>query len=328
MLDFKPDLLNILKSKKNILVATHVHPDGDAAGSSLGLVTSLRKNGATVNLALSTEIGERFIPFFDGETVLSPGEVDKSYDLAIILDIGSEDRTGFSDVIRNIGCPIVNIDHHATNKGFADYDHVDTSASSACQIVFYLLEAAELPLDAEVASKLYLGLITDSRHFQNSNVCPMTFYAAARLLETGMNHTPIIKRLTQSRTYLDLKVLGIGLTNFKTTADGKIAYSVLTQDEIQALGANHRHAWSAGLFGYLISLGPALVAICLVEAEDGRVFCEFRAKDGFDVSRVALHFGGGGHRSASGCSQFKPIAQFRDEVLAKTEKNLNEYLNS
>ena len=328
MLEFKPDLLNILKTKKNVLITTHAHPDGDATGSMLGLALSLRKNGARVDTALSTEIGERFIPFFEGENVLKPGAIGKSYDLAVILDIGSEERTGFSDSIRNLNCPIVNIDHHATNDGFADFDHVDTSASSACQIIYYLLVAADLPLDAEVAEKLYLGLITDSRHFQNENVCPGTFYAAAGLRETGMNAQPIIKRLTQARTFLDLKVLGVGLTNFRTAADGQIAYAVLTRDELEALGATHRHAWSAGLFGYLISLASAIVALCIVEGEDGRVFCEFRAKDGFDVSRIAVHFGGGGHRGASGCSQFKPVPQFLSEVLSKTEENLKEYLNS
>ncbi len=328
MLDFKPELLKILKTKKNVLITTHVHPDGDAAGSMLGLAASLRKNGARVDMALSTEIGERFTPFFQGEDVLKPGAVGKSYDLAVILDIGSEERTGFSDLIRNLKCPMINIDHHATNEGFADYDHVDTSASSTCQIVYYLLVAADMPMDADVAEKLYLGLITDSRHFQNSNVCSETFYAAAHLFDTGINHTPIIKRLTQSRTFLDLKVLGMGLTNFRTAADGNIAYAVLTRDELESLGATHRHAWSAGLFGYLISLASAVVAICIVESEDGRVFCEFRAKDGFDVSRIALHFGGGGHRGASGCSQFKPVPQFLSEVLEKTEENLKEYLNS
>jgi len=251
---YDPKLIELLHSVKNVLITTHVHPDGDAAGSVLGLATSLRKNGSQVDIALSTPIGERFHFMFENEHVLSPEDVRDVYNAVIILDIGSEDRTGFHELLRKLNCPQINIDHHATNNGFADFDLVDIDASSTCEMVFHLILNAKLPIDQDVARNLYVGLLTDSRYFQNANVRPETFDAASALLSTGFDHQPIIKNLTQSRTELDLKVLGLALTTFSTRVNGKIAYTMIRSADLQKLGATERHAWSAGVFGYLISL--------------------------------------------------------------------------
>lgn len=311
-------------NSKKLLLTTHLYPDGDAAGSVIGLTKSLRKFGISVEIALATDVGERFDFLFNEERVLKPSDVTGPYDAAVILDIGSEDRTGFPEIIRNLAIPIINIDHHATNEQFGSFNMIDTEASSTCELVFRMISMFELPLDKEVAEGLYVGLLTDSRYFQNANVCAYTFQAAAALLATGLNHQPIIKRLTQSRTARDLYILGAGLVEFKTRANGLIAYTKLQQSDFQKYGATYRHAWSSGLFGYLISLAPAIVAISFIESETGMVFCEFRSKDGFDVSSIATHFGGGGHRSASGCSQSRPIDSFSDEVLSYIENLILE----
>lgn len=316
-MQFSPQLISTIDAANRILITSHVHPDGDAAGSTIGLARSLRAGGKIVDIAWSTNVKGRFDFLFDTETILAPDTLQTPYDTVIIMDVGSEDRTGFQDIIRNLGCPVINIDHHATNEGFADIDHVDTGASSTCEVIYYLIREAGWSLDTHVAEALYTGLVTDSRHFQNAGVSASTFKAAAGLKTTGLNTEPIIQTLVQNRTETDLRVLGMALSRFESHLDGRIAMTMLRQSDLESLGASHRHAWSAGVFGYLVSLASALVSASLVEADDGRVYCEFRSKNGFDVSGIAADFGGGGHKAASGCSQEMPIDAFRDAVLEK-----------
>jgi bifunctional oligoribonuclease and PAP phosphatase NrnA len=327
MFDILPEVKTLLHTSRRILITSHLHPDGDAAGSMTGLCTSLRENGASVDLALATDVGISFSYLFEKEQILNPNQVEGPYDIAIILDIGSEDRTGFPEVIRGLGCPVINIDHHATNYGFADFDLLDTSATSTCEMIYFLIAGTGLPLSRDTASRLYLGMLTDSRHFQNANVHPGTFQAAQALLKTGFDHQPIIRRLTQSRTPLDLKMLGYGLSAFKTRCESRIAYVLIRKRDLEKIGANYRHAWSSGLFGHLISLGSAMVSVTFIEADNNLVFCEFRSKDGFDVSEAAVHFGGGGHRSAAGCSKDIAIDSFADDVLTFLEKRLKTFLS-
>ncbi|MBN1297577.1 bifunctional oligoribonuclease/PAP phosphatase NrnA [bacterium] len=315
MKSFDPLLTQTITDARRLLLTSHVHPDGDAAGSVIGLARSLRQIGKMIDIAWSTSVEGRFDFLFQGEPVLTPETIRPPYDAVIILDIGSEDRTGFQDIIRELGCPIINIDHHATNEGFCRIDHVDMTASSTCEIVLHLIRTAGWPLDIPVAEALYTGLVTDSRHFQNAGVTQETFEAAAVLKSTGLNTEPIIQVLVQGRSETDLRVLGFALSHFESVADGRIACAMLSQPDLELLGANHRHVWTAGVFSYLISLAQAIVSVTLVEAENGRVYCEFRSKNGFDVSEIATEFGGGGHRAASGCSQEIPISEFRDAVL-------------
>jgi bifunctional oligoribonuclease and PAP phosphatase NrnA len=320
---FDPFLIDAIASRQSILITSHMFPDGDAAGSVTGLAKSLRAAGKHVDIAWSGETGGRFDFLFRDDRILPPEDVTSRYDLAIILDVGSEERTGFPDIIRSLGCPIINIDHHTTNKGFADFDHVDSTASSTCEVVYHLITTAGWPLNADIAEALYTGLVTDSRHFQNDGVTAETFQTAAALKNLGIDTAPIIRRLVQSRSETDLKILGLALSSFKTACAGRIAYVILRHTDITALGGTYRHAWSAGVFGYLISLEHALVSVSFIESESGRVYCEFRSKMGFDVSRIAAQFGGGGHRGASGCSRETPIDDIARDILAELELQIN-----
>ncbi|MBN1354799.1 bifunctional oligoribonuclease/PAP phosphatase NrnA [bacterium] len=319
-------LKTLIREAGKFLVTTHIHPDGDAAGSSTALALCLRKNNASVDLVLATEIGERFRFLFKGETVLSPEQMQTSYDAAFILDVGSEDRTGFHQKLRELNCPLINIDHHVTNEGFADYDILDPDASSTCELLYRLMQTFELPVDAEIACRLYVGILTDSRFFQNVNVRPETFQTARELLSTGLDHAAIVTHLTQSRSLSDLKVLGLGLSNCRTRANGKIIYTIYRNEDFLGLNAEDRHAWSAGIFSHLISLKSALVSASFIESDRGKTFCEFRSKSGFDVSVIAARFGGGGHRSASGCSVSRPVSEFSEEVLNLLESEVRQYL--
>jgi bifunctional oligoribonuclease and PAP phosphatase NrnA len=322
---FDSDLIHAIENADSILVTSHLNPDGDAAGSVTGLADSLRLAGKRVTIAWAGSVGGRFEFLFKNETVLAPDDLKPDYDLVIILDIGSEERTGFAETIRGLGCPLVNIDHHGTNEGFADFDHVDTRASSTCEVVYHLIKTAGWPVNKTIAESLYTGLVTDSRHFQNEGVTTDTFLTAAELKGYDIDAGAIIRKLVQNRSELDLRVLGLALSVFEMRCNERIALAVLRHKDITALGATYRHAWSGGVFGYLISLESALVSVTFIESDTGKIFCELRSKMGFDVSKIASMFNGGGHPGASGCSGDGPLDTFVSDVVGEIEKQIGAF---
>jgi phosphoesterase RecJ-like protein len=315
-------IIEKLHDAEKLLITTHIQPDGDAMGSTTGLTRSLRQAGKHVDLAYLPEVSPRFAFLVEGENLVDPAGLQPHYDLVVILDSGDFERSGMAEELRAVGAPIVNIDHHGTNPAFGDLNLLDEQASSTSEMVVELLQAAGLPLDNHVAEPLYLGILTDTRFFQNAGVRQRTYEAMTRLLSTGLDPQPIVRRLTQNKTLLDLRTLGLALTNLRTAAGGRIGYTVIRLHELESIGANPRHCWSAGVFGMINSLATSVVTFALVEHSPDRTFCEFRSKPSFDVREIALSFGGGGHRAASGCSPSIPIDEMLPQVLEKLEQAL------
>ena len=178
------EIIAAIKASNRILVVAHERPDGDAVGSVSGLVRSLRKAGKVADACFSTPVPEGF-SFAVAEEIIPIEHLSRiDYDLAVVLDTGDQPRTGFNDFLETTKALVINIDHHPSNTLFGDLNLMDFEASSTCEIMVDLLRRAELPLDAEIAEGLYLGLLTDTRFFQNEKLRPSAFYAAGKLLET------------------------------------------------------------------------------------------------------------------------------------------------
>ena len=310
-------IISVLGAAQTVLLLTHIQPDGDAVGSVFGLSRCLRAMGKYVDILMFPGVppGHQFLI---GDEILLPGvdTIAPEYDAVAILDSGDYERCGAEPAVRALGVPVLNIDHHATNPGYGELNFVDDRASSTSELVVQLIVRAGWPLDAHMAAPLYVGLVSDTRFFQNDALRAETFDIAARLLRTGLDPKPLTQRTTQNKTVTDLRVLSLALRNIELAANGLIAYTTVRQQGLEELGANHRNCWSAGVFGSLNNLGSAIVTFSLIEFSATRTFCEFRSKRGFDVRDVALAFGGGGHRTASGCSPEIPLDELLPRVLA------------
>ncbi len=311
-------IIDFLSSHDKFIVTAHVRPDGDAVGSVAGLCRSMRKTGKTVHVCINSDISDTFAKYLDDETMLSAEDLTKPpvhYDGIIALDSGDFDRTGVEDELKAMELPVINIDHHPTNPLYGNMNLVKVTASSTSEIITMILKKGGFPFDLEVAEPLYLGILTDSGFFQNDSLNPETFRVIAELLEAGVDPAPIISGIRQNKSIQDIRALGLGLSKAQFAHEGKIVYTVLNYHELEALGAVPQNCWNGGLFRQLNVIGNAYVAVTFIEDQDGTVFCEFRSKYNTDVKNIAVHFGGGGHHSASGCSQKKPVDEFKNEVL-------------
>ncbi|EKD84370.1 MAG: hypothetical protein ACD_39C00089G0002, partial [uncultured bacterium] len=285
----------LIGNSQKILVAAHLRPDGDATGSVSGMVKSLQKAGKQVDAALFDGVPERFAFVFPKVELLRQPVIDSDHDLILILDSGDESRTGFTFNRDRAKTCLVNIDHHASNTMFGDINYVDTGASSACEMVAALLHHAGLPFDSEVALSLMLGLVTDSRSFQNEGIRHTAHLAAAKILQTGVDTSPILNLLNSGKAEADLRVQGFGLSNFKLTCQNRLATLIIRQSDLSKLKAAFGNVFGSGLFNQLLSMSETFASVVIFEREDGMSFCEFRSRGGIDVKEVAVAMGGGGH---------------------------------
>lgn len=319
-----PEMESALRSAiapaQNILCVSHVSPDGDAIGSLLGMGWILRHLGKQPTLALADKPAADFdyIPGFR-EIVGTSGVAD-DYDLIICLDASSPDRMGA--VYRPAAhgqIPLLVIDHHVTNTHFGSLNWVEPSCAAVCQMLVYLADALGAPLSADLCVALLTGLITDTLCLRTSNTNAHVLQAAMRLTEGGAQIQEIVARTLQSRTYAGLRLWGSVLAH--ATVQKRVIWATISLAQRKQVGAQEGDG--EGLAGLLASAKEADIAATFSErVQSGArvVECSFRAKPGFDVSGVALAFGGGGHPPAAGCTLTGSLDAITAQVVAALQE--------
>ena len=284
-----------------MLVAGHVGPDGDALGSLLALHLALRAAGA---VTLPT-IGE--LPL----TVPSPldrlpgaGDLlpaDRlppagGVDLLVSVDAASAERLGSVAGYLEAGVEAIVLDHHARNVPFGALRLVAPEAAATVQVVDRLLEALALPVTREVATCLYVGLVTDTGRFGFESTDPSAHELAGRLLAAGVDQAWWHQALFATRSAAELALLGHGLARLTEVPEVALVHAHVTAEEL----AGCDDASLEGLVDLLRSADTAEVALALRPAPDGTWRGSLRSRGSADVGRVAAALGGGGHRLAAG----------------------------
>ena len=297
----------LLKSAQKLVIVSHVSPDGDTLGSSLALMHALRMLGKEVIMNVDDDISTvySFLPGIDEYRRFAPDEsVDA--DLLVIIDASSADRAGNAmEVVKSPA--VLSIDHHKTNTRFADYLYLDSDAAATAEIIYSLLLEMGIKLTRDIATCIYEGLYTDTGSFKYSNTTSNTLKTAADLLEYGVNPSVISDNMElKSRSQIEMlrKVLET-LTFLK---DGKIAYI-----EIPLELYDHNVETDA-FISYPRYVEGVEIALLFKQVEDNLTRVSFRSKE-IDVARIALSFGGGGHKKAAGCSIYAPLKEAEEVIL-------------
>jgi phosphoesterase RecJ-like protein len=301
------------QAAEKFLIVSHIRPDGDAIGSVLGLGLSLQLNGKKVQMVLSDGIPQSFRHLSGVEQLKQRAEGE--FDLICVLDCSDLKRTG--DALNGYTKPDINIDHHITNLEFAHINVVETQAVATAEILAELILELSLPLPPAVADALLTGLITDTIGFRTSNVKPDTLRLAADLMEQGADLSELYRLALVTRSFEAARFWGTGLSTLER--EGRMVWASLTQAERKAVGYSGRD--DADLVTVLASIEGADIAMIFVEQPDNHVKVSWRAQPGFDVSQIALQFGGGGHPPASGADIAGELAEVQASVLAATRSH-------
>lgn len=307
----------LIRSARRPLLICHVSPDGDAIGSLTGLGKALTIWGLDPILACLDPVPWDLTYIPGADSVVR--DVTESFDLVVSVDCSDLERLGSFCRLPGFGeRPLINIDHHQTNTSFGDVNVVDVSASSTAEIVLRLLDCMSLPIDDRIATCLLTGIVTDTRGFRTSSVTVQVMEAATRLMKAGASLHLIIGNSIDCRSTSAIRLWGAAISRLQLE-DGVI-WTSIPQEMRKATGSAGNG--DAGLANFLISSHDAVVAVVFAECEDGTVEVGLRAMFGFDVSQVALQFGGGGHVLASGCSIFGTLKEAEARVLAALRDDL------
>ncbi|MBR2214921.1 MAG: bifunctional oligoribonuclease/PAP phosphatase NrnA [Selenomonadaceae bacterium] len=305
----------ILQAAKRPALTAHIHPDGDALGSMLGLYHALRGLGREVRLFLDDAIPAMFSVLPGYEVIEKPPQEGEApladFDLLVILDT-APDRVG--KTTEKILAPILNIDHHITNKG-GDYPiYVDAKRAATCEIIFELLAAMPTEINRETAACLYTGIATDTGFFRYANTSPFTLRTAASLLEQGINQVAIAEAMEQ-KSFKTVKALATAVGKTEIWHEGRVAGIFLDRDFMAQVDTTE------GFIDAIRVIDGVDIAVLLKWQEENCCRLSMRSK-GADVARIAQSLGGGGHVRAAGATLNMPFS----EAVAAVKKAIAEAL--
>ncbi|MFO7585319.1 MAG: DHH family phosphoesterase [Anaerolineales bacterium] len=303
-------------SAKNILVVSHVRPDGDAIGALLGLGLALQKSGKQVEMVLNDGVPALFAHLPGAEQVKTAPQAE--FDLFITVDCADFKRTG--PQFQSMRKPDINIDHHVTNEKYGEINVIEHNAVATCAILADHIPHWGLDIDQDVAASLVTGIVTDTLGFRTANTNPDSLRQCAKLMETGINMPDLYDRALNRRKIASARYWGAGLSSLKS--DHGIVYGTLTLND--RLRSDYNGNDDGDLINIISTIEDYAVGMIFVEQLDGSVKISWRAlQPGVDVSPVAKHFNGGGHPAAAGADIPGTLAELQPLVLEKTRQMLD-----
>jgi len=293
-------VLQAIRERQRLVVTSHARPDGDGIGSALACGQILRMMGKDAEVVMHDGVPRiyRNLPF--AERAIQAAAVPAN-DAVILLECDSTQRAGLEGLDR---CFLINIDHHASGRDFGHINWIDSSVMATAELVFRFARRACVPVDREIATCLYTGLMTDTGSFMFEGTNEHTFTVARELVLAGADPAQCARQIYFGHSTAKMRLLGAALSNLHR--EGPLAWIWVTQEQMERFGAREEDC--EGLVNYALSMADAQVAIFFRELPERRYRVSLRSKGGVNVSAVAEHFGGGGHKCASGCSLDGPLA--------------------
>jgi phosphoesterase RecJ-like protein len=304
-----------IKAAQCVLITSHIRPDGDAIGSSLGLALALLDAGKKVQEVLSDGLPASFkhLPGSELIKTRASGECD------LIISVDCSDLKRVGKALDGYRTPDIVVDHHSTNDAFGILNLIEPEAAATASVLTRHMHTWGLTITTPVAANLLTGLVTDTLGFRTSNTTPEVLRQAADLLEIGADMSTLYYRSLIRRTFPAAKYWGAGLSRLERL-DG-IVWTALTIADRKASGYSGND--DADLISVISSIDEADVAIIFTEQNKNKTKVSWRGlKPDIDVSRIASQFGGGGHKAASGAEISGNLDEVRERVLNTTRKAL------
>lgn len=307
------DILEIkalLSTPKKIAIIPHKNPDGDAIGSTLGLLHYLLQLNHDAKIIAPNDFPD-FLKWLPGVETIKNHEMGmeeteafiNDADVVFTLDFNAFHRTGnMETVLANSSALKIMIDHHQQPDDYAKYMFSDVSMSSTCEMVYHFLDKLDAldKVNAQIATCLYVGIMTDTGSFRFRSTTSTTHRIIANLIDKGADNTAIHNNVYDTNSYNRLQLLGCALSNLKVLPEHKAAYITLSQKELRDL--DYKKGDTEGFVNYALSLNDTVLAAIFIEdKKQGIIKISLRSKGSFSVNELSrAHFEGGGHTNAAG----------------------------
>lgn len=303
-----------LLSHDNYLLLTHRRPDGDTVGSNAALCRALRKLGKQAALYANPQFTPKFAPYYEGLTADAVPENAT----VISVDVAAEGLFPFG---MEDAKPVLAIDHHGTNSGFADFGYVDPSAAACGEIIWALLPLLGVAPDREIAEAVYVAVSTDTGCFRYSNVTANTLSVAAACKACGADIFSINRVMFEIKRRARLQLEAYLVDTMEFYADGKVSVNAMPKEVLNKLGITEDDIDDISGFGRNVE--GVEIAVMLREVENGIGKVSVRTSPNFDAAKICARFGGGGHAAAAGGSVPGGIEAAKKAVLASISQDIN-----
>jgi phosphoesterase RecJ-like protein len=304
------EILDILRQGERFLVCSHSRPDGDAVGSVLAMGMFLEQLGKQADLVMADRIPKIHRELPGAELIRTAQKVQGPYDAVILLECDGLERTRVRDLERFF---LINIDHHATGREYANLNWIDREAASVGEMVHRLVKAAGARLTPQMATCLYTTILTDTGGFRYGFMQASTFDLARELVAAGANPVQIAQNVYFSSTTSKLLLLSAALANLRR--EGQFAWLWVTRQDIIRTGAAEEDC--EGIVNFALGVSGVEVAVFLHELPEQSIRLSMRSKGRVNVAAIAEQLGGGGHKSAAGCTLEGPLMSAIDKILVR-----------
>lgn len=313
-------LNDIIKSSKNILIISHVNPDGDTLGSMCGLYCAILENfKKKCDMVAISKIPDVYSYLPHLSEVKNVDDLDKSreYDLVINVDVAALDRACDAKILFEKAKFTVNIDHHKTNIAYGNLNFINPDASSTGEVLFGCFENMNWKVNLDCAICLYTAILTDTGSFRFDNTKPSTFEVASKLVAIGVQPSDIYKKVYESDSKTLVMFQAHCISKAKFLEDDKIAYTLVYKKDMEKFSAGDD--CMEGLTEKLRAIVTTRIAFVAKEMKSGGTKISMRSKFA-DVAEICSVFGGGGHRLAAGCTIKAPVEDAAKKVLEEIKK--------
>jgi phosphoesterase RecJ-like protein len=315
-------ILDAIRAARTICVVGHLRPDGDCAGSQLGLTLALRAEGKKVVCWNQDSVPQKY-KFIDPNGDIEKPRRGQKFDLVIATDCASFERLGTLDKCIAARKLLINIDHHESNTRYGDLNWVSAREPSTGELIYRLLKAARWPITRQIADCLFTAVSTDTGSFQYPTTRPGTFHVGGELVTRGANLAKICDEVYQSFPLSRARLLKLVYSKFKLTHDNRIAYFWLKQADLARTGAESND--TEGLIDHIRAIEPVMVACVFEEIEPALTRISLRSKSAeVNVSEICGLFGGGGHPAAAGARIAGSPLSTQRRVVAAIKKAINQ----
>ena len=329
-------IVDVIRARQKFVISSHARPDGDAIGSQLAAAYALRALGKQVVVINADPAPPPLMQFpgVPGITIAERVPVsnvsnvsnvssdtsivnDEPWDdaAAIIMECSDLARTGVAGLERLF---VINIDHHPGNTAYGQVNWVDATAAACGELVFDLVRALNVPLTREIATHIYLAILTDTGSFHHSSISPRTFEICRETLEAGVDPVMVARNVYESNSVGRLKLFGAVLSAMQLDPTARIAIVYLDHEMARQAGGTYED--TDGIINMPLTVKEIRAVVFFKQAEGDQYRVSMRSKGDIDIGAVAKEFGGGGHKNAAGCTAPGPIDALQKTFVEKIER--------
>ena len=295
---------------QRFLLTSHARPDGDSIGSQLAMAFALDALGKSVRIVNADPAPDHYQDFPGMERIEIASQVSTDVDAVIVMECSDLGRAGVSGLE---GQFLINIDHHAGNRMYGAVNWHDESAAACGEMVFDVIRELGVRLSLEIATHIYLAILTDTGSFHHSNITPRTFDICRQAVEAGVNPAAMARRVFDSNSFGKLKLIGALLDSMQLADEGRLA--ILYMDDVMLAACGCTHNDTEGVINLPLTAREIQAVVFFKVGPTGDVRVSMRSKYDVDVRQVAGQFGGGGHKNAAGFTVTEPLDEVRPRII-------------